>query len=185
MGYGYDRLGRWGEASELYKALIKSDRKDARAWNALGLDHDLLDRPKEAFKAFRKAVRAAPRKTSFAVNLAYAEGTAYFFADSMKSAAKSFAEALGMAPDSAWGRACLAAAQRRSKRGKEAVESMAKAVELAPNKAEYHLLLGMLHDLEGSDAEKAVKHYGRYIRLSGGGGEVPEAGMWIDRLRRH
>ena len=66
------RKGDYQSAIGSLKAVTKSNKTDAEAWNILGMSYIRISSYKESRKAFENAIKQNPQKVEFYINLAYA-----------------------------------------------------------------------------------------------------------------
>jgi tetratricopeptide (TPR) repeat protein len=63
--------GKNADARDMYASATNRDRKNARAWNGMGVAYDMLGKRAEAMDAYQHAVELAPNDLSAVNNLAH------------------------------------------------------------------------------------------------------------------
>jgi Tfp pilus assembly protein PilF len=72
LGVAYEKEGRLDLAEEQYLLALRKDRKQAKAWAALGNIHLAKDRPGKAIKSYGRALNLEPDSADVLNNLAAA-----------------------------------------------------------------------------------------------------------------
>lgn len=62
--------GKHGEARDIYLSAVARDEGNSRAWNGLGVSHDMLGKKEEARQAYLRALELMPQNLMAANNLA-------------------------------------------------------------------------------------------------------------------
>lgn len=78
-------------AITLLNSVTKLDKKDAEAWNYLGMAYLNISKFKESRKALENAVKQNPQNATFPINLAYAHFVANKLSDAEKAIQKAIA----------------------------------------------------------------------------------------------
>jgi len=177
IGYAEDLRGRWGDAADAYERAIRMDEEFAPAHNNLGLDQDLLGKSRRAIRSLQTAVELDPENIDYILNL----GNAYYNAKKYKDALERFADVVELDEKVLYGWTGLARCQKQLRRYGLAAEAYEKAIELAPEEIDLHLVVGILYDRELKDYEKALDHYETYLKL---GGMDPGVQAWVDELKK-
>jgi tetratricopeptide (TPR) repeat protein len=169
-------MGKWGEAVEAYEKVTKKFPTYARAWNNLGLDHDLLGKGSAALTCVKKAVDLDPDNSEYLVNL----GNVYYNAKKFKEAVDVFSKLVDQDPAAVFGWTGLGRSLNQTRRFKEAADAYEKAIALVPDQSDLHLLVAVIYHESLKDYKQALAHYEEYIRL---GGDDPVVQGWMEEAR--
>lgn len=89
-GIKFYKDGNYQSSVTFLKSVTKSDKKDAEAWNYLGLAYLNLSNYKESRKAIENAVKLNPQSVDFSINLAYTN----LLANKLSNAEKAIQKAI-------------------------------------------------------------------------------------------
>ena len=84
-------------------------------------------------------------------------------------------------PDALLGWTGLGRVLNQLKKYKEAVAAYEKAIELAPDQADLHLIAGVVYQEQLKQYQEALDHYNEYLRL---GGADPVVQDWITECQK-
>ena len=188
IGYCDGKLGRYTQALEAYKQVIRLKPGDVDAVNNLCVSYNMLGRFDEAIETCKQAVRIKPDFAEAYSNLGwtyqklgkYAEGIEfckqairikpdhalahynlgnnYSSLARYEEAAESYKQAIRINPDYAEAHLNLGAAYNQLGRYQDAIESYKQAARIKPRFPEAHLNLGMTH-LKVGDRSSALEEY--------------------------
>ncbi|MEU4478197.1 tetratricopeptide repeat protein [Micromonospora sp. NPDC023966] len=133
-------LGRYDEAAEELGDALASHPGHAEALGMLARVHLAADRSAEALRVAEAAVAAAPGALSPLV----ARGFALVDLGRWKAAASTGDEILALGPDDAYAQRSAAAILAGARNGQPALNAAWRGVELAPDAAQAHLVLGLV-----------------------------------------
>jgi tetratricopeptide (TPR) repeat protein len=147
------------EAVEAYQRSLTL-RPDAKTWNNLGVDLDLLNRFDDAERAFAEALVLEPAYAMAWLNLGCARLNAHRYA----LAAKAFQQGLALRPDEANAWVRLAHCQRLAGQREAALATMRIALRYRPLAAELWLDLGLLM-VEAARLDEAQEIHARLVAM--------------------
>ncbi|WP_433283636.1 tetratricopeptide repeat protein [Micromonospora sp. CA-244673] len=133
-------LGRYDEAAEELDGALATDPGNAEALTMLARVHLAAGRPAEALPVAEAAVAAAPGALSPLV----ARGFALTDLGRWKAAASAGDDILARGPDDAYAQRSAAAILAGARNGQPALNAAWRGVELAPETAQAHLVLGLV-----------------------------------------
>lgn len=133
-------LGRYDEAAGELAHVIARDPTHAPALTMLARLHLAADRPAEALSVATSAVAAAPG----AVEPLVARGLALADLREFRQAAATADEILALGPDDGYAQRSAAAILAEARNGQPALNAAWRGVELEPEEAQAHLVLGMV-----------------------------------------
>ncbi|WNM42285.1 tetratricopeptide repeat protein [Micromonospora halotolerans] len=133
-------LGRYDEAAEELDGALATDPGNAGALTMLARVHLAAGRPAEALPVAEAAVAAAAGALSPLV----ARGFALVDLGRWKAAASTGDEILALGPDDAYAQRSAAAILAGARNGQAALNAAWRGVELAPETAQAHLVLGLV-----------------------------------------
>lgn len=111
----------------------------------------------------------------------YNEGAQAAQAGDFTAAAKHFAAAAEVDPDSPRAHGSLGAAYARLERFAEACAAYERALELAPRLVSVHLELAGLYERRG-DLFRTQEHLRTFLSKAAGHAKAPEARRWLERI---
>ncbi len=157
---------RFEEAVEVFQRCLKLDPKDVKAQDNLGLSYQGLGRNEEAAAAFRTAIdlqaASALKDPGPYINL----GALLIDTGKPEEGLTYLLQAKAIAPRDIKARRELGKAFMALNRFDEAQPELEKAVELAPQNAPGHFILGQLYRKRGM-LDKAKVEFARYAELNG------------------
>lgn len=154
------RAGRYIEAEEGARRLIKAHPKAEQAWYFLGMARLMQKHWEDAIEPFQRAVAIKPNFAEAQFNLGYALEQA----GRLDGAVVAYDSALAAAPNLAEAHNNRGNVLRKLKRPEEALDAYGKALALRPKSAEYQVNLGnALGDLDR--LEEAVDAYEAALKL--------------------
>ncbi|MGY0005193.1 tetratricopeptide repeat protein [Micromonospora sp. I033] len=133
-------LGRYDEAAEELDGALAIDPRNAEALTMQARVHLAANRPAEALPVAEAAVAAAPG----AVSPLVARGFALVDLGRWRAAARTGDEILAHGPDDAYAQRSAAAILAGARNGQLALNAAWRGVELAPETAQAHLVLGLV-----------------------------------------
>jgi tetratricopeptide (TPR) repeat protein len=133
-------LGRYDDAVTELGFAISLDPRDPIALSLLACVHLAADRPADALAAADAAVAAAPR----AIRPLVQRGMALVDLRRFGEAADIAYEILGISPDDAHAQLSAAAILGEARNGQRALDAAWRAVTLAPEESQAHLVLGVV-----------------------------------------
>ncbi|MFC0030764.1 tetratricopeptide repeat protein [Micromonospora chaiyaphumensis] len=133
-------LGRYDEAAEELDAALSAHPGNPEALTMLARVHLAADRPAAALPAAEAAVAAAPGALSPLV----ARGLALIDLGRWKAAASTGDRILALGPADAYAQRSAAAILAGARNGQPALNAAWRGVELAPDTAQAHLVLGLV-----------------------------------------
>lgn len=147
---------QWLRAERALLTILKFDKKDASAYNRLGIIYAKQKDYDDAIKCFEIAKSIKPGASNYH-NL----GLLYLETENFEKAQVAFEEAIDFDPKSAMRYIALAKVFDRTDRRKNAIEALEKAVELDPSAKNYDLLAESYAadgDLENADQANQEAH---------------------------
>jgi tetratricopeptide (TPR) repeat protein len=152
---------------------------DAGHWLAEGLAHEEAGRPREAERAYRRAIRIDPSSATAQFNL----GNALLARGRAEAAAERFRQAAALDPTHAPSRFNLSHALEELRRPRAAAHALRRVVRLDPAYADaWFNLAALCEQLE--DSEGAERGWKEYLRLDPSGAWADEARRRLEALRR-
>ncbi len=91
-GIQFYKDGNYQSAITSLNSITKSDKKDAEAWNYLGMAYLNISKFKESRKALENAVKLNPQNAAFPINLAYSN----LLANKLSNAEKAIQKAIAL-----------------------------------------------------------------------------------------
>ncbi|TXG76133.1 tetratricopeptide repeat protein [Patescibacteria group bacterium] len=131
------RENRLLRAEKALLTILKIDKKNAAAYNRLGILYAKQKEYKDAIDCFEIAASIEPTASSLH-NL----GLIYYETENYHNAATAFEKALGLESDMAARHIAYAKVQEKLGNSKLMIQELQKAIELEPNKESYSLLAG-------------------------------------------
>ncbi|MFZ3137817.1 MAG: tetratricopeptide repeat protein [Thermodesulfovibrionales bacterium] len=161
LGVAYSNSGRYKEAIEAFKQVIRINPDYAEAHYNLGVTYGKSGMDKEAIEAYKQAIRIDPDFANAHVNL----GNAYVKIGMPKEATEAFKQAIRINPDDAKLYYLLGLNYYISGRYKEAIEAFKQSIRINPDYAEAHYNLGLNYGKSGMHRE-AIEAFKQSIRIN-------------------
>lgn len=131
---------------------VKSEPKDADAWNNLGVSYDKLKQYDQAIQAYREALRIQPDNASALRNM----GIAYGHLGRYEQSIQALRESVHIQPEDAVAWRNLGIAYHNIKQHDQSIQAFREAVRVQPQDVEAWDYLG--------DAYRYLKHYDQAIQ---------------------
>jgi Tfp pilus assembly protein PilF len=169
----HHRAGRVAQAEEIYRRIVASDSRHARAWHLLGAIALEQGRHADAIEAIRQAIAADPRRPEFHNDL----GEAHRAAGQFDQAIPSYRRAIQLNPKLARTRVNLGRALRARGDVAEAEREFRRAIDLDPDNADAHHNLGCALLAQGG-FQQGWPEYAWRTRLPNHPGAKKQAPRW-------
>lgn len=163
----HQQAGRWTEAEQLYRELLRSDPQDVNALRLLAGCALHAGRNGEAERLLTRAVAQAPDYVEARLDL----GRVFRDQHRLDEAIAQFEKAAELEPGNYRGQFLLASVLAPAARTYDAIEAYRKVLELRPHYAGAWLGLGHTLKTVGQQ-EEAIEAYRECIRLKPGNGET-------------
>jgi tetratricopeptide (TPR) repeat protein len=163
----HQKEGRWDEAEQLYREVLRSNPTNVDAMRLLGNVTLQTGRIYQAERLFRRAVSNAPDFVQAQIDL----GCALKKQSRLEEAIAQFNQAISLEPDNVLAQYLLAATLSIAAQTYQAVEAYQKVLELAPKHTGAMLGLGHVLKTVGRQ-EEAIEAYRNCIRQKPHNGEI-------------
>jgi len=163
----HQQAGRWAEAEQIYRELLRSDPRDVNALRLLATCALHGGRVREAERLLMRAVGQAPDYVEARLDL----GRVLRDQHRLEGAIEQFEKAIELEPGNDQGHYLLASVLAPAARTHDAIAAYRKVLELRPLHAGAWLGLGHTLKTVGQQ-EEAIEAYRECIRLKPGNGET-------------
>jgi tetratricopeptide (TPR) repeat protein len=162
IGKAYFQSNQFQQAIPPLKAALEQDESDAEATQLLALSYFVLAQYSDALTWLEKL---GPRITGSGPDGPYLLASCYVMTQHYEQARKTYAELLGLSPDSATAYLMFGKFLVRQRLENRAVPEIQAALERDPQLAMAHFLLGEI-DLYRGDAPAAVEEFRREVAIN-------------------
>ncbi len=160
LGTACEKLGRYDEAIEAYKQVIRIRPYDAEAYYNLGIASGALGRYQEAIDACQQAIRIKPDYAMAFCNL----GAVYHQLGRYQEAIDACKQAVRIEPDLAEAHFNLGVTYSALGRDQEALEAYKQVIGIKPDDSQAYNNLGDTYDKLGR-LQDAIEAYVQAIRI--------------------
>jgi tetratricopeptide (TPR) repeat protein len=175
-----EQAGNWAEAEQAWRAAVKSNPGDARAFASLGVVLAKEEKYSEAASAYRQALKLNPRLPGVELNLGLAE----FKQGNLTGAIAPFKAALGVNPASIQAQTLLGMSYYGTGKFQESIPHLQIAAKSDPANAELRGVLAQAC-LNAKQYDCALEQYHRLVEINPDSAQVHMlAGEAYDGQRR-